>query len=642
MPQKSIAPEPTQIPQEGEPLQSKGIVIKMTEEYMEKFNKLNLPDDLKILTYEQCRRLCGEIRDTLIKTVSENGGHLSSNLGAVELTLALHRVFSSPKDKFVWDVGHQSYTHKILTGRLKDFPTLRKENGLSGFCKPEESIHDAFISGHSSNSVSAALGIAEAMKMNGDNHHAVAILGDGAATGGLSFEGLNNAGKSNTNLIVVLNYNEMSISKNVGAFAKYLSNFRTKDSYKKTKTIVERALDNIPVIGQPIKETLKFSKDTVKNSIFRTTIFEDLGFEFVGPVNGHNLKELEEALHVAKSMHKPVVVQVNTIKGKGYAPAEENPGEYHGVSSFELKTGNPDICKSDSFSTVFGDELSRLADNDERICAITAAMKYGTGLDKFAKSHRNRFFDVGIAEGHALTFAGGLASMGKIPVFAVYSSFLQRGYDEIIHDLAISKAHAVIGVDRAGIVGEDGITHQGIFDVSFLSSIPGITIYSPGNYSELKACISKGIYEDEGIIAIRYPRGKEKECVLKKYTVSTDYEIYNNNSKTLVITYGRLFNEVSAAYEKLLDNDKTIDVLKLINLNSIDESLIEKIKSYQNVYFFEESYYNGSVSQKLNNYISNMSCKAIYNFVPQASVASSLEHLDLSGEQIYRKLNSEI
>lgn len=614
----------------------------MTEEYMEKFNKLNLPDDLKILTYKQCRKLCKEIRDTLIKTVSKNGGHLSSNLGAVELSLALHRVFSSPKDKFVWDVGHQSYTHKILTGRLNDFPTLRKENGLSGFCKPEESEHDAFVSGHSSNSVSAALGIAAAMKMNGDNHHAVAILGDGAATGGLSFEGLNNAGKSNTNLIVVLNYNEMSISKNVGAFAKYLSNFRTKESYKRTKTIVERALDNIPVVGQPIKETLKFSKDTVKNSIFRTTLFEDLGFEFVGPVNGHNLEEIETALRKAKAMHKPVIVQVNTIKGKGYAPAEENPGEYHGIGSFELKTGNPDVCKSDSFSTVFGCELSHMADSDKRICAITAAMKYGTGLDKFAKTHRDRFFDVGIAEGHALTFAGGLASMGKIPVFAVYSTFLQRGYDEIIHDLAISKAHAVIGVDRAGVVGEDGITHQGIFDVPFLSTIPGVAIYSPSNYNELKACLSKGINEDSGIVAIRYPRGNQKDCALKKDKTSTNYEIYNNGSEILVITYGRLFNEVSSAYEKLKNQNKTIDVLKLINLNCVDEKLIQEINLYKKVYFFEESYYNGSVSQKLKNDIRHMDCTAIYDFVPQATVSSSLEHLGLSSEKIYKKLNSEI
>lgn len=614
----------------------------MTEEYEKKFNKLSLPDDLKILTYKQCRRLCKEIRDTLIKTVSKNGGHLSSNLGAVELTLALHRVFSSPKDKFVWDVGHQSYTHKILTGRLKDFPTLRKENGLSGFCKPEESEHDAFVSGHSSNSVSAALGIAEAMRMNGDNHHAVAILGDGAATGGLSFEGLNNAGKSRTNLIVVLNYNEMSISKNVGAFAKYLSNFRTKESYKKTKTIVERALDNIPVVGQPIKETLKFSKDTVKNSIFRTTLFEDLGFEFIGPVNGHNIEELETAFQKAKAMHKPVVVQVNTIKGKGYAPAEENPGEYHGVSAFELKTDNPDICKSDSFSTVFGCELSRLADSDDRICAITAAMKYGTGLDKFAKAHRDRFFDVGIAEGHALTFAGGLASMGKIPVFAVYSTFLQRGYDEIIHDLSISDAHAVIGVDRAGIVGEDGITHQGIFDVSFLSTIPNVSIYSPSNYNELRLCLSKGIYEDPGIVAVRYPRGNEKDCALKKDKTATDYEIYENSSEILVITYGRLFNEVSSAYEKLKEDNITVDVLKLIKLDCIDYSLIKKIKSYKKIYFFEECYYNGSISQKLKNHVKHMDCIAIYDFVPQADVYASLENLGLSSEQIYKKLISEI
>ena len=614
----------------------------MTQEYEEEFNKLNLPDDLKKFSYDECRILCKEIRDTLIKTVSQNGGHLSSNLGTVELSLALHRVFSSPKDKIVWDVGHQSYTHKILTGRLKDFKTLRKEDGLSGFCKPSESEHDAFVSGHSSNSVSAALGIATAMKLNGDEHHTVAVIGDGAATGGLSFEGFNNAGKSNTKLIVVLNYNEMSISKNVGAIAKYLSNFRTKESYKRTKTIVERALDSIPVIGQPIKKTLKFSKDTIKNSIFRTTLFEDLGFEFVGPVDGHNLKELENALKKAKDINRPVVVQVNTIKGKGYAPAENNPGEYHGVGSFELKTGNPDVSKCDSFSTVFGCELSRLADRDNNICAITAAMKYGTGLDKFAKAHKDRFFDVGIAEGHALTFAGGLASMGKIPVFAVYSTFLQRGYDQIIHDLAISNAHIVIGVDRAGVVGEDGVTHQGIFDVSFLSTIPNVTIYSPSNYEELKECLSKGIYRDNGIVAVRYPRGNEKNCSLKKDYISTDYELYENGSNALVITYGRLFNEVSYAFDKLKNLGKNIDVLKLINLSSVDKETIKKIKSYKKVYFFEEGYYNGSVSQRLKNEINNLDCTAIYDFVPQASVEATLEKLGLSGNEIYKKLSSEI
>lgn len=614
----------------------------MTQEYEEEFNKLNLPDDLKKLSYEECRILCNEIRDTLIKTVSKNGGHLSSNLGTVELSLALHRVFSSPKDKIVWDVGHQSYTHKILTGRLKYFQTLRKENGLSGFCKPGESEHDAFVSGHSSNSVSAALGIATAMKLNGDEHHTIAVIGDGAATGGLSFEGLNNAGKSNTNLIVVLNYNEMSISKNVGAIAKYLSNFRTKESYKRTKTIVERALDSIPVVGQPIKKTLKFSKDTIKNSIFRTTLFEDLGFEFVGPVDGHNLQELENSLRKAKDINRPVVVQVNTIKGKGYAPAEDNPGEYHGVGSFELKTGNPDVSKCDSFSTAFGCELSRLADSDNSICAITAAMKYGTGLDKFAKAHKDKFFDVGIAEGHALTFAGGLASMGKIPVFAVYSTFLQRGYDQIIHDLAISNAHIVIGVDRAGVVGEDGVTHQGIFDVSFLSTIPNVTIYSPSNYEELKACLSKGIYKDKGIVAVRYPRGNEKDRSLKKDYISTDYELYENGSDVLVITYGRLFNEVSYAFDRLKNVCKNIDVLKLIDLSSVDEEMIDKMKSYKKVYFFEECYYNGSVSQRLKNKISNLDFTAIYDFVPQASVEATLEKLGLSGNEIYKKLNSEI
>ena len=332
--------------------------------------KMNLPDDLKKLTLNQCNMLCQDIRKMLIDTVSKNGGHLASNLGTVELSLAVHRVFDSPEDKIVWDVGHQAYTHKILTGRADRFDTLRQKNGISGFCRPDESVHDAFVSGHSSNSVSAALGIATAMKIRNDPHFTVAVLGDGAFTGGMIYEGLNNAGKSDTNLIIILNHNEMSISKNVGSVAKYLSNMRTKEGYHKTKSVVERTLDKTPIVGAPLKKALKGSKNALKNVVLHSTMFEDLGLAFIGPLDGHNIEELEKGLNAAKALHRPVLVHVNTVKGKGYAPAEENPGEYHGVGSFEIATGNPDVVLADSFSSVFGKELTELGEQHKNICAV--------------------------------------------------------------------------------------------------------------------------------------------------------------------------------------------------------------------------------------------------------------------------------
>ena len=596
-------------------------------------NKMNLPDDLKVLNYSQCEQLCSDIRKMLIDTVSKNGGHLASNLGVVELSLAVHRVFDSPEDKIVWDVGHQSYTHKILTGRTDKFNTIRQENGLSGFCRPDESVHDAFISGHSSNSISAALGIATAMKLQGDDHHAVAILGDGAFTGGMVFEGLNNAGKSNVNLVVILNHNEMSISKNVGSLAKYLSTLRTKESYHKTKSAVERVLDKTPLVGQPLKKVVKGSKNAFKNAILHSTMFEDLGFEFIGPLDGHNIEELEQGLRVAKSMNKPVLVHVNTIKGKGYAPAEANPGEFHGVGSFEIKTGNPDVVASDSFSSVFGKELTRLGEENKKICAVTAAMKYGTGLQYFAKAYPKRFFDVGIAEEHAVTFCAGLSSMGMIPVFAVYSSFLQRAYDQLIHDLAICNTHAVIGVDRAGLVGDDGETHQGLFDVPFLTSIPNTTIYSPSCYEELRLCLDKGINEDKGIVAIRYPRGNDKSKY-DKTNVNVNFDYHNFGNNILIVTYGRLYNNVLSACEILNNMDIKCDTLKLVKIFPIEDEIVDIMSKYEMVVFFEESSYYGSIGEKYSAICGNVLSIAIDGFVKHGKVDSLLHHEGLSSEKM--------
>ena len=603
------------------------------------FTKMNLPADLKKLNLNQCENLCKKIRKTLIETVSSNGGHLSSNLGTVELTLAIHRVFNSPDDKIIFDVGHQAYTHKLLTGRYDEFKTLRKKDGISGFLKPSESEHDPVITGHSSTAVSSAFGIASAMKIKGSKNYAVAVVGDGAFTGGMAYEGLNNAGKSDVNLVVILNINEMSISKNVGGMAKYLSTLRYKDSYIKTKGAIERTLDKTPIVGQPIKNTLRTSKNAFRNMVLNSTIFEELGFSFVGPVDGHDIKDLEESLRAAKSKHRPVVVAVNTVKGKGYAPAEENPGEYHGIGSFEIETGNPDVVAEDSFSTIFGKELVELAKKDSRVFAVTAAMKYGTGLQYFAKEFPDRFFDVGIAEEHAVTFCGGLASMGMIPVFAVYSTFLQRSFDQLIHDLSIGGMHAVIGVDRAGIVGDDGETHNGIFDIPMLTSVPGVKIYSPSTYCELRSCLKKAVSEDSGIVAVRYPRGRAEEGTENP---STEFIYENNGCDTLVVTYGRLYENVREAVNSVNENDKLCDVMKLVRVFPFSDDVRKIISNYKNVLFFEESYYDGSVSQKLKAEFPNVKSFAIDGFLKQMTVAEAFDELSFTPEKIQQIIKENV
>ena len=576
--------------------------------------KMNLPADLKKLSTAQCEELCGDIRKILIDTVSKNGGHLASNLGTVELTMAIHRVFESPKDKIVWDVGHQAYTHKILTGRLKEFKTLRQENGISGFCRPDESEHDAFISGHSSTSVSAALGIATAMKLSGDKtHHAIAVVGDGASTGGELYEGLNNAGKSDTNIIVILNYNEMSISKNVGGMAKYLSSMRTKESYQRTKGRVERMLDKTPVIGKPVKNAVRNSKNAVKNMILHSTMFEDLGFHYIGPIDGHNLEELEQGLMAAKAVNKPVFVHVNTIKGKGYAPAEANPGEFHGVGSFEIKTGNPDVVLSDSFSSIMGKELCEMGEKNKRLCAVTAAMKYGTGLQYFAKRFPERFFDVGIAEEHAVTFCAGLASMNYVPVFAVYSSFLQRSYDQLIHDMAIGGCHAVICVDRAGIVGDDGETHQGIFDISYLSSIPNMTIMAPKNKWELSDMIKYAVNFGTPV-AVRYPRGEAYDG-LKEYRAPISIgkcEWIYRESGIALFALGSMVKTAVAVRDALKAEGYPCSIINARFAKPLDEDALRYITEHHKVIVtMEENVISGGFGEHVTEFYNNENCKDI-------------------------------
>ncbi len=603
---------------------------------------LKLPQDLKKLSVKQCNSLCSEIRTMLISTVSKTGGHLASNLGVVELTMAIHRNFDSPNDKIVWDVGHQTYTHKILTGRAERFSTLRQEDGISGFPKPEESEHDSFISGHSSTSVSVAIGMAEAMRMQGRKNYAVAVIGDGAMTGGMFYESMNNGGREkNNNLIVILNDNNMSISKSVGALSRYLTSLRNTENYLNTKRAVEKTLLNIPLVGAPMAKGIKNAKDSFKSKILeQSTLFEDMGFLYLGPVNGHNIAELDEVLRIAKSYNRPVLIHAKTVKGKGYIPAEKNPGEYHGISKFDVVTGNPEVSVDECYSTVFGRELTEMAEKDKRICAITAAMKYGTGLQFFSDKHPERFFDVGIAEQHAVTFAGGLASMGQIPVFAVYSTFLQRAYDQLIHDVAIGGLHIVLGVDRAGIVGEDGETHQGLFDVPMLTTIPGVTIYSPSCYEELRMCMNKAVYSDKGIAAVRYPRGTD-DSVFDKSSLNTEYTLNNeNNGDTLLISYGRLYSEVYKAQSVLNAEGTVCDTLKLTRIYPLPEGIYEKISAYRHIVFIEESMGSGSVSEKIGTLLAENAYSGLYSvvtaddFVKQASVKSCLSRLGMTCDGI--------
>lgn len=576
---------------------------------------------IKALPINKRKQLCAELRKLIVRTVNNTGGHLASNLGMVELTVALHTVFDTPRDKFVFDVGHQSYAHKIITGRAERFNTLRCEGGLSGFPKSEESEHDAFIGGHSSISISAALGIAQGMKLSGDEHSVVAVIGDGAFTGGEAFEGINNAGKTNCNLIVVLNDNQMSISKNTGAIAAYLSQIRVSQKYYRTKKSVEKLLTKTPVIGDGVAGAIKGAKKMLKYVIYNNNMFENLGIKYLGPVDGHNLEELTEALSVAKMMHCPCLVHVCTKKGKGYPPAEENSGEYHGVAPM-----NAPVQSGSKFTDVFGEKLNSIGEENENVCAITAAMKYATGLNHFAKSYPERFFDVGIAEQHAVTFAAGLAASGKIPVFAVYSSFLQRSFDQLIHDCSIERRHIVLAIDRAGFVGEDGETHQGLFDIPMLTAVPGAVIYSPSDTAELELCVERAINFDNGLTAVRYPKGCEfYSSGCKEYY---DYRYVSDNKDKLIVTYGR----ISAYAHKLTDY---ADVLQLVRIFPIEDRIIEICTRYDNIYFFEECEKSGCIAEKIcfellkQGWHGKAYSTAVEGFAPQATAQRQLEKAGL-------------
>ncbi len=604
--------------------------------------RLNLPAELKKLSDAKLNIVCSDIRELLIDTISHTGGHLASNLGTVELTVAIHSVFDSPADKILFDVGHQCYTHKILTGRLNDFATLRQAGGISGFPKSKESVHDSFVSGHAGNAISAARGIAYAKSLRGEQGKVIAVLGDGALTNGLSFEGLNNnAGRTADNLIIILNDNAMSISKNVGALAKHLAKIRSNPSYFGAKDVTHRVLDHIPLVGRPIKRLITKTKTALKESLYHSTVFEAYGFTYLGPVDGHDIASLKHVLARAKTLREPVFIHIDTVKGKGFTSAEENPGAYHGISAKDLYHADTAAQpQEDTFSACAGRYLTELGASDDRICTISAAMKYATGLHHFYKSFPERFFDVGIAEGHGVTFSAGLAAGGMIPVFAVYSTFLQRAYDMVLHDAAIEGTHIVLAVDRAGLVGDDGETHQGLFDVSFLSSIPGVTVYSPFSYDELRQALHEALYHTKGVVAVRYPRGSESVAT-EGYTPSLTYSLHKDkrgSARALVVTYGRQFEQTLGARSH---TDVCYDILKLTQVHPIPEDCIDIAMQYDRVLFVEEGIQNGSAAEHLHTRLAQSGFHGCYAiravadcFVAQASVTSQLKILGLDAKSV--------
>lgn len=536
-------------------------------------DKINFPDDIKDLSIDELQTLCSDIREFLIDHISKTGGHLASNLGVVELTVALHKVFNLPEDKLIWDVGHQSYVHKILTGRKAEFDTLRKYGGISGFPKTNESEYDCFNTGHSSTSVSAALGMAHARDLSGDDYNVIAVFGDGAFTGGMMYEALNNGGQSRTKIILILNDNEMSISYNVGAVSKYLCRLRTKKGYYHSKDKVGNILDRLPVGGETLKRTIKGIKNKVKHFVLPTNFFDDLGFDYLGPIDGHNIKDLINILEIAKIDPDPVFIHLKTVKGKGYCHAEKNPQKFHGIAAFDTESGEPLSDKKEKdYSSAFGECIVRLAEENEKIVAITGAMPGGTGLIPFMKKFPKRFFDVGIAEQHAVTMGAGLSISGYIPVIPIYSSFLQRAYDQILHDVCLQNLHVVFCIDRAGVVGADGETHHGLYDIGFMSEMPYMSILSPSSFKELCEMLDYAVNKHNGPISIRYPRGGD-EYDVGEFVFGKGKKL-SKGSDVLIISSGRMAKRAEEVSEMLKEDNISAGIIILPTILPLDEELI--------------------------------------------------------------------
>lgn len=605
---------------------------------MNSYDNLNLHQ----INDEEAVELCSRLRADILETVSTTGGHLASGLGAVELTVALHRVFDLEKDRLVFDVGHQCYSHKLLSGRAGQFKTLRSFGGISGYPKPEESPCDAFIAGHASNSVSVALGMARARTICRENYSVIALIGDGALTGGLAYEGLSNAGQSGEPLLVILNDNGMSITESVGGIAQHLARQRLKAQYLTFKKGY-RKFYGATKLGRRLYRFNHKVKTAIKEAILPCSMFENMGFTYLGPVDGHNVKQLTQLLRYAKELNEPVLLHVRTIKGKGYAPAETAPDKFHGVGPFDLATGERKKAATRDYSAVFGETLCALAEKEPRLCAITAAMQSGTGLTEFAKRFPTRYFDVGIAEGHGVSMAAGMAKQGAVPVFAVYSSFLQRGYDMLVHDVALQKLHVVLGVDRAGLVGEDGDTHHGLFDVAYLSSVPNMKIFAPAGFNELRDMLTWAIEREDGPVAVRYPRGREgnyrgRFCGQKTVVMREGTDI-------TLVTYGATVDAVMEAGSKLLEDGFRPEVIKLNELVQGDWTpIFDSVRKTQRLLIAEECISQGSVGQKITSQLAvhgiSMQSVALSNigdrFVPHGSVEKLRALCGLDAESIYR------
>ena len=582
-------------------------------------SKIHSPQNLKNLSQSEIIQLAQEIRKEIINVVGKNGGHLASNLGVVELTLALHRVFESPKDAIIWDVSHQCYTHKLLTDRYKDFQTLRQKDGISGFTNTQESVHDFFINGHSSTSISSALGLLTARELNNDSGKVIAVIGDGALTGGMAYEALSHAGQLCKNLIVVLNDNQMSIDHNTGAVSRYLSRLTMTGGYQTFRYKVDKLIDKIPYIGRPFEKFIFRFKRALKGLFLTNNLFVDLGFEYVGPLDGHNEALLEKVLKKVSHLHRPVVVHVITKKGRGYSPAENNPELFHGIGPFQISDGTVETFDTTSFTEAFSQIICQKAQENKDIVAITAAMAKGTGLTSFSIKYPERFFDVGIAEEHAVTFAGGLAKGGKIPVTCIYSTFMQRSVDQMIHDIALQKAHAVFMLDRAGAVPADGVTHQGVFDISLFRPIPDLEILSPVSQNDLKLCFDWAV--DKGTcVVIRYPksscptefpqfsspvelgRGIFMPCTEFVIENVTEKQLEAHKNKILVVLTGGMYPEAQKAVRSVLLEDGYADMYILRFIKPFDESyFLELAKKYYGIVFVEDGVKIGGICEYLKS-----------------------------------------
>ena len=612
-------------------------------------DNITKPDDIKNLSDDELNALCGEIRELMIETVSRNGGHLASNLGTVELTVALHKSLNLPDDKIVWDVGHQAYTHKLLTGRADRFNTLRTEGGISGFVRPDESKYDSFYEGHAGTSVSQAAGLAASNKLKGNKNYAVAVIGDGSFGNGMVYEALNHFTGVQGRLIVILNDNEMSISENVSALARRLAVMRAKPEYYRLKANTEKLLNRIPLIGKYLSNFFFRVKSLAKNIVYNNSaFFENFGFRYIGPIDGHDIPTLCEALNTAKMIDAPVLMHVNTVKGRGYEFAENSPEKYHGISKFDVITGE-DNSSDDTYSSVFGNALCDFASKDKRICAVTAAMSLGTGLEPFFAQFPSRAYDVGIAEEHAVTFCSGLSAGGMIPVFAVYSTFLQRCADQLIHDGALQRNKIVIAVDRAGLTGEDGETHQGLFDVALTESIPGTVIYTPATYREINKALYNSFYKDEGLVIVRYPKGSMPAGYDEVFT-GEDYEIIGDSGcGNLIVTYGRTVFSALEARNILLEKGIETAVVKIFRIRPVPEELVEFLSGAGHIAFFEEGMVSGGIGEHLGALVLENGYHGTYRvtgigdeFVQHASVSSQIEKYNLDGNSIAQITEKEV